>query len=198
MKILVLSDIHYPLTDTNELFSVINKELPDRIILLGDVVQDTSLMPEFLKLLETRSSCRDYVLVRGDSDEVTAAPSIKSLRLNLKGKDFIFIHGHQFNVWSEKFTKKVSNILKKFDRNLPVLAYAVISRIKSQNFEAYLILGHSHALKFFPRLRVACAGCLTLEKNIYNDRGYLVIDDGTDALQLFVNRLGSETDTYRM
>jgi hypothetical protein len=33
-------------------------------------------------------------------------------------------------------------------------------------------------LVFFPRLRVACAGCITTEKNIYNDRGYIVISEG--------------------
>ena len=52
-------------------------------------------------------------------------------------------------------------------RDLPVLGFAIISKIRSRSFRTYLILGHSHALRFFPELEVACAGCLTTEKNVY-------------------------------
>ncbi len=186
-KILVLSDVHYPLTDPDEILGIINDERPDKIIVVGDGARDVSYVEKFLAFLQT-SSCKNCVLINGDSD---ASPSgAKSLKLNLNGREFVFIHGHQFNVWSEGITKKVASLLKKLDPDLPVWAFAIWSRIKSRTKSPYIILGHSHALKFFPRLRVASAGCLTTAKNVYNDRGYIVINAEDDGeVELSVNEL---------
>lgn len=190
MKILVLSDIHYPRTNIEELRDIIRKERPERTIFLGDSVYNVGYVEEFVKLVQTVLSTGEYVLVSGDSDSTIPVQSVSSLDLDLDGRKFIFIHGHQFNVWSEKITKKMAYFLKKFDKDLPSLAYATYSRIKLRNFHSYLILGHSHALKYFPRLKVACSGCLTTEKNVYSDRGYIVISAENDGLSLSVIGLG--------
>lgn len=195
-KILVISDVHYPSTDTKEILSIISKEAPDKLIVLGDMGHSLSNAQELIQILQT-CACKDQVFISGDSD--TSVPAVKSLTLNLNERKFLFIHGHQFNVVSEGFTRKLAAFLKKLNRNLPVLAYATYSRIRSRSRSTYIILGHSHALVYFPRLRVVSSGCLTNEKNVYNDRGYVSIAAGNkDEVQLSVNRLGGEKTVYEI
>ena len=195
MKILVISDTHYPHTDTEQLLGIINKELPDKTIFLGDNVQNVSYTEEFLRLVQT-TSCKDCVFIVGDDDY--SPQGEKSLNLILNGRKFFFIHGFQYNVGSENITAKIASILRRINRNLPLLGYAVISKIKSRTYNTYLILGHSHALKFFPRLKVACAGCLATDKNIYNDRGYLVIDALDGKVFLRVEKLGDSPRVFEI
>jgi uncharacterized protein len=196
-KILVLSDVHYPRTDVKEILTIIRTELPDKMVILGDSVYEPSYFGEFKKLLQT-SACQDFAWITGDSDPNIAG--VKSLKLVLNGREFLFLHGHQFNVWSERFTKEVTSLMKKIHRRLPVLGFAASSRVRSKGRSSYLILGHTHALNFYPRLKVACAGCLTTEKNLYNDRGYIVItaaENGKD-LELSLNRCTGEKSFYRI
>ncbi len=186
MKILVLSDIHYPFTDRNRLATIISEERPDKTIFLGDNVSDETYAEEFLRFI-SEIGCRDCVLIRGDND--ISLPYEKELELNIDGRSFKFVHGYQFNIGDDRTTARIVSALKKVHERLPVLAYAVFSKAKSRA-NGYLILGHSHALAFFPRLKVACAGCLTTEKNIYNDKGYIVISSGEGSgVMLNVKRL---------
>src|ERR1700722_18313832 len=90
MKILVMSDTHYPITDTKQFLSIISQERPDKIIFLGDNVQNISYTEEFIQLVQT-SICKDYVFIVGDDD--ISMKGEKSLALNLKGRKLIFIHG---------------------------------------------------------------------------------------------------------
>lgn len=171
------------MTDEKEIVGIIEKEAPDRLIVLGDIAESPSYAQEFMQILQG-TRCKDQVFIRGDNE--ASVPTSMSFNLNLGGKEFLFIHGHQFNVVSERFTKRLANFLKKFNRNLPVLAYALYSRTKSKSRNSYLILGHSHALVYFPRLRVASSGCLTSAHNVYNDRGYLAIRSVNGRVQLCV------------
>ena len=195
MKILVMSDTHYPITDTKQFLSIISQERPDKIIFLGDNVQNISYTEEFIRLVQA-SICKDYVFIVGDDD--ISMKGEKSLTLNLKGRKLIFIHGFQYNLSSEKNTYRIASAFRKINRDLPILGYAVLSKIKSRTNNTYMILGHSHALKFFPRLKVACAGCLTTEKNLYNDRGYLIINAENDSVLLSVNRLGGDIRIFNI
>jgi putative phosphoesterase len=171
MKILVLSDIHYPLTDRDRLAAVISQEKADKTVFLGDNVEDEACAEEFLQFLAD-IGCRNYVLIKGDNE--LSLPYEKSLELAVQGRSFTFVHGYQFNIRDDRATGRIASALKKLNKKLPVLAYAVFSKIRSRT-TGYLILGHAHALEFFPKLKVAIAGCLTTDKNIYNDRGYIVI-----------------------
>jgi predicted phosphodiesterase len=186
-KILVISDIHYPLTDVAEILSIISKEAPDKLIILGDVGQSPVYAQDFICILE-KCPCQDQTFIRGDND-ISVPIAIKSLKLDLNGREFLFIHGHQFNVASEGFTKKLARFLKRINKNLPALAYATYSRTRSKSRKSYLILGHSHALVYFPHLRVASSGCFTNAQNVYNDRGYVSIVADNDVVQLIINRL---------
>jgi len=195
-KILVISDVHYPTTDVQEILNVISREAPDKLIVLGDIGHGPENAKEFIRILQT-SACKDQVYISGDGD--ASVPALKSFSLSLKGREFLFIHGHQFNVVSESFTKKMAGFLKKINRNLPVLAYATYSRIRSRNRSTYIILGHSHALIYFPRLRVASSGCFTKEENVYNDRGCVSIAAvNENDVELRVNRLNGENKIYEI
>jgi uncharacterized protein len=194
-KILVLSDVHYPYTDVKQILGIINQELPDKVIFLGDTIQKKGDVEEFNRLIRT-TACKDFVFILGDDDPPLRGE--KSLYLELGGRKFLFIHGFQFNLSSEENTRKIAATLRRIHRDLPVLGFAMISKIRSRSFRTYLILGHSHALKFFPKLKVACAGCLTTEKNVYNDRGYLVIEETGNAVTLSVNKFEEAVVSYRI
>ncbi len=195
-RILVLSDIHYPHADGREILNIINGERPDKLILLGDIATDVDSANEFFQIVKN-SGCRDYATISGDEDVITS--SARSLKMSLNGRRFIFIHGHQFNVLSEKITGIIASILKKINPTLPVLAFAMVSRIRSRNRASYLILGHSHALGYFPRLRVVCSGCLTNEKNIFNDTGYVVVVSALDGtVRLSLNRTNGEKQVFEI
>jgi putative phosphoesterase len=174
MKILVLSDIHYPMVDENKLASIIRDEQADKIVFLGDNIDEEKYSKSFIQLI-MELGCRDYTLIKGDNEE--SLPYEKSLKLEIDGRSFKFVHGYQFNIRNDRTTGKIASALKKIHERVPVLAYAFFSKARSRT-TGYLVLGHSHALEFFPRLKVACAGCLTTETNVYNDRGYIVISSG--------------------
>jgi putative phosphoesterase len=180
MKILVLSDIHYPFTDRNRLVKIVTEEKADKVIFLGDNINSETYSEEFLQFV-AEMGCRDYVLIKGDNE--ISLPYEKSLKLAIEGRSFTFVHGYQFDIRDDNSTGRIASALKKVNERLPVLAYAVLSKARSGT-SGYLILGHSHALAFFPRLKVACAGCLTTGKNIYNDRGYIVISASDNKVTL--------------
>jgi len=193
-KILVLSDIHYPKAELNEISEIIVAEIPDKLILLGDVALYLSSSDKFFEMIN-KIGCKNYSAISGD-DDVIANP-VKRLEMDLNGRKLIFMHGHQFNVLSERITERVATLLKKINPNLPVFAFALVSRVRSCSRAPYLILGHTHALKFFPGLRVICSGCLTTDMNVYNDRGYVVITAGRDGtVQLTLNRIDGEKAVF--
>jgi uncharacterized protein len=194
-KILVLSDLHYPQTDITQILDIINQELPDKVIFLGDTIQRTGSVEEFDHLIRT-TPCNEFAFILGDDDPPLQGE--RSLYLELGGRKFLFIHGFQYNLSSEENTRKIATALRRIHRDLPVLGFAIISKIRSRSFKTYLILGHSHALKFFPKLKVACAGCLTTEKNVYNDRGYLVIEATGNDLTLSVRKFGEAVGAYKI
>ena len=55
MKVLVLSDIHYPYTDTKLIKRVIEFSNPDRIIVTGDVVVNKDRYEDFINFLSSFS-----------------------------------------------------------------------------------------------------------------------------------------------
>lgn len=199
LRLVILSDIHFPYTDEDVLLDILLKEKDaDKVIFLGDNVREDQDGPKFLDLIKRATDLKDVVFIRGNHDR-EAIPCISSLELILGGKKFTFIHGSQFKIGSDSSTNKFASTLKRINRKLPVLAFATVAKVRNRSKSGdYLILGHSHALAFFPRLGVACAGCFTNEKSFYNDRGYIVIESGGTGLNLTLFSLsaGSES-TYQ-
>lgn len=188
MKIVVLSDLHYPQTCEDELKRIIVEERADKIIFLGDSVEEEDEVSSFLELIflsrsgngdESSKSNSDVLFVRGDDDS-SLLPCKNSIKINLGKCNFTFLHGHQFDIGSESLTKNIASLLRRVNGRLPLLIYSIVARTRNRTKRSdFLILGHTHALEYFPRLRVACAGCLTNQVNLYNDRGYIVIEEST-------------------
>lgn len=109
MKYIVISDIHGSLYYTKKMERIINKENPDKIILLGDLYYHGPRNPltdeynpmEVSKILNTH---KDKILcVKGNCDaEVDEMISDfkfeDNIRLNINGKRFVFTHGHKYNI----------------------------------------------------------------------------------------------------
>ena len=182
MKVLVLSDIHYPHTDESGLIKIIKTEKPDKVVLLGDIINNRGYDKRFFRLIEKLVG-DDYYFVRGDEDRVNYG--LSKLIIEINGKRFLFAHGHRLQIVSDEPVEYVADKIKRINKNAPLLLYALVARLRNAFFNGEIVLGHVHALRRFERLRVTCAGTLTSLENIYNDHGYVVIDnDGVRLVKL--------------
>lgn len=109
MKYLVISDIHGSRYYVEKLEKIIEKECPDKIILLGDLYYHGPRNPlprdyEPKKVAEILNKYKDEILaVRGNCDaEVDQMISEfnieENIRLEIEGKKFFFSHGHKYNI----------------------------------------------------------------------------------------------------
>ena len=109
MKYLVVSDIHGSAYYGRKIEEIINKEKPDKIILLGDLYYHGPRNPLTLEyapkeVANILNSYKDKILaVRGNCDaEVDQTISEfkieEKLELKIGGKKFFFTHGHKFNI----------------------------------------------------------------------------------------------------
>ncbi len=173
MRVLVLSDIHYPHTDTRVLISIVKKEKPDKLILLGDIINDKGYDKKLFKLVE-RLVGDNYYFVKGDEDKVNYG--LSKLTMEINGVRFLFAHGHKLQMVGDEPVEYIAEKIKSINKNAPLLMYAIVARLRNIFFKGEIVLGHVHALRRFKRLRVTCAGTLTDLNNIYNEKGYVVID----------------------
>ena len=108
MKIIVASDIHGSNHFTKKLVSIIEKENPDKIILLGDVFYHgpRNKLPKGYAPMKVAENLNKFAkkikCVKGNCDaEVDQMISDfsfeHSLELSIKKKKFLFVHGHQLN-----------------------------------------------------------------------------------------------------
>jgi predicted phosphodiesterase len=188
----VLSDIHFPETLPDELAQIIKMENADTTVFLGDSIAARSVEP-FAEFVQN-SGARNPIFVIGDNEVESGLsvelPYVESYETALGNAKFTFMHGHQFNVRSDNTTASIASMLKKLNRNLPLVCYGLKAKVQCRK-SGYLVLGHCHALAFFARLKVACAGCLTTSTELYNDRGYMIIQDSGSArtINLTLKRL---------
>jgi len=167
-KILILSDIHYPYCDTNLLKSIVEKEEPSLIVLLGDIIVKGEIV-EFLRIIKNKSR---VIYIRGDEDVYDEDTEL--LRIHHNGRKYIFLHGHQY--FNEKSEYSLAKLLMRINKRLPPFLFCLFFRILLHE-SGTLILGHSHALVFFKSLNCANAGTLTTMNNLYHDLGYITIND---------------------
>jgi predicted phosphodiesterase len=198
LKILVLSDIHYPITKTAELVEVIKKESAHKTIFLGDSIVEGDVSG-FKELIEG-AGVQNPIFIIGDNEIeaglASALPFVESLKLTVGSVKFTFIHGHQFNIRSDGVTGWIARIFKKIDKRLPLLAYSLRARMRSHT-DGYLVLGHCHALTFFPRIKVATAGCLATAPKLFRDRGYIVIQSSpeNEKVSLLLKNLDEKSES---
>jgi predicted phosphodiesterase len=164
-NVMVISDLHYPYCDVDEVRRVVKEESPETVILLGDAVEEVKGFHDF------KSSLGNVVHVNGDEDVIKGDDDV--ITLFNGGKKFTMLHGHQ--LMNEEGEKWLAKILMKVNREIPPFLFCLGFRVKMSGF---LVLGHSHAMSYFPSLQCVNAGTMSLKRNLYNDRGYLLIRRG--------------------
>lgn len=94
MKYLVVSDIHGDLAFINYLFELVEKEQPNKIIILGDTM---SLSDNCLRINDFIDKYNDkIILIKGnmDFDGYLKKELLNFYQEIINGKVFIFTHGH--------------------------------------------------------------------------------------------------------
>ncbi|AAK41816.1 metallophosphoesterase family protein [Saccharolobus solfataricus] len=175
-KILVLSDIHYPYCDIDEINKIMLSERPSLTVLLGDIIVSKS--EDYRNFIDKLKIRKNIIYVKGDEDKFRGDFDLIKIKNN--GKRFILLHGHQY--FNENNEYSLAKVLKKMNDNIPPLLFCIFFRIMLRNFKDTIILGHSHALRFFKTINCVNAGTLSNVINLYNDRGYVVLDNGNIKL----------------
>ena len=109
MKVLVISDIHGSFYYAQKIKEIVEKENPDKIILLGDLYYHgprNDLSQEYapMKVAEILNSLKDKLLVvKGNCDAevdemISEFKFVDHLLLNINGKNIYFTHGHKYNI----------------------------------------------------------------------------------------------------
>lgn len=116
MKIIFFSDIHGIKTNLNKLENVINKENPEKIVVLGDLYYngfdkndafDNKFVFDFLnkyqdKLIVTKGNCDSDVDIKASD-----FPMCNLGLINTDGIDIYITHGNEFNYdKNRKFTRR--------------------------------------------------------------------------------------------
>jgi predicted phosphodiesterase len=169
MKIVVVSDLHYPNCDLEMLREVVERESPSVLVLLGDVVV-SGTREELISKLGFRG---EIVYVQGDEDAVSG--DTKVYRVKVGRRDYVMMHGHQF--MREESQYSLASFFKRIHDSLPPLLFCLYFRMRLRLRGEHLVLGHSHSLRNFRSLKCTCAGTMSKVKNIYNDLGYVVVDE---------------------
>ena len=109
MKVLVISDIHGSSYYAEKIKEIVEKENPNKIILLGDLYYHgprNELSQEYapMKVAEILNRFKDKLLVvkgncDAEVDEMISDFKFEDhLLLNINGKNIYFTHGHKYNI----------------------------------------------------------------------------------------------------
>ena len=159
MKYLVASDIHGSLYYTKKLLELIDKENPDKIILLGDLYYHgprNSLSMEYnpMEVAKILNSLKDKLEVIKGNCDAEVDEMISEFKFNsyivkeIGNKKFFFTHGHHYNI---DIFPPVGDVL---------------------------VYGHFHTGYITEKEGVICvnAGSISLPKN-NTPNSYLIIDE---------------------
>ena len=155
MKYLVISDIHGINEYMVEFEKIVDREKPDKIILLGDLLfHGYGYDSNNFMVAETLNLYKDKIIgIRGNNDisydELSLDfPLNDYIKMVIKDKVFIFTHGHIYDEY-----------------NMPCEAQ-------------YLVMGHTHrcGIKKVGDLVVANPGSISLPRG-GTPRSYMIIDD---------------------
>jgi putative phosphoesterase len=149
MKYLVVSDIHGVKAYISELERIIKLELPDKIVILGDILSNSS---DDYYLAELLNLYKDKIIgIRGNNDTFYTE-KLLDFKLNdyyierINNKNFFFTHGH---------------LLYSFDLN---------------NVD-YIIMGHTHESgeSYFNGIKIVNPGSISLPRDFKHT--YMIISD---------------------
>ena len=149
MKYLVVSDLHGVKSYVSEFEKLVKLEMPDKIVLLGDILSNTS--DDYL-LSETLNLYKDKIIgIKGNNDTYYVE-KLLDFKLNdyhierINNKNFFFTHGH---------------LLYSFDFD---------------NVD-YIISGHTHVsgIKEYMNIPVINPGSISLPRDFKHT--YMIISD---------------------
>ena len=109
MKYLVFSDIHGSAFFAKRITELVNKENPDKVILLGDLYYHGPRNPlpqghNPMEVCEIFNKMKDVIYcVKGNCDAevdemISQFDMMPNLELEIGSKKFFFTHGHKFNI----------------------------------------------------------------------------------------------------
>ncbi len=200
MKIMVISDLHYPLPYSRLYAKAIRKEKPDRVVLLGDVVAPSSfrnalpLYKRFVKEYEKVFPVSRTVFLLGDNEGrienylinkevanfLAGLPKANKDLITYSYKNLFFFHGNiEHSFAQERLGRKLAKLLVPIHELLLPYLLGRIVRLKFHMRKGQiLLLGHIHYLGKVDH-DVFC-GTFCKEKILYGVRkslGYAVISD---------------------
>ncbi len=164
MKLLIISDAHYPDISCSVIFDIIRKEKPDNIVLLGDNVDPEigekgiiTLYKEFLDKYSQHFQIKDTILLHGDDyphPDKELERYLHSLNLmngislfSFRIGNMLFFHGNIEKYKSaEKAGSILGNIISKLNPGLIPSMLALLTRFKYNFRKGYLFIGHMHIL----------------------------------------------------
>ncbi len=201
-KILVLSDIHYPLPDSDLFVNIIMSEKPDKVILLGDNVDNYNtgrdlldIYKEFIEIYKKIFPLEKTIVMIGDNDYqdrqdvfdyVKSIPKINGKNIiTYSYKNLFLFHGNlETSHWQEAIGKYAGIVSAKISTSLlpQMLARQVIKKYQIPN-NFIVLLGHIHYLGYV-NSAVFC-GTLNKERIIYPKNmsmGYVIIEDSSKKI----------------
>ncbi len=180
-KLLVLSDIHYPAGRSREAFSIIRKERPDIVVLLGDVVEapKDALVKYYREFLDNYPfQLESTALILGDNDFAASqvfrdfVGSLDTLTANhdfFKCGNLFMTHGNieGRGRFSPLLETMGSRFAKKLQSAMPSLLSRAVRVRYSVACDDYLFLGHIHYLGKVSSTNSVFCGTFSTEKIVY-------------------------------
>ena len=202
MKILILSDIHYPVDSFGTIESIIKKETFDKLIFLGDVVdtiysplQLTVIWKEFFDKLSQIVPKSKMVILYGDNDicitvngkqeksnnyeeQISNAINMPVFRTYKLGNMFFF-HG---NIETSHITEKIGYYAVKTANSIGIVDFipkqvAISIQKKYGTKNMYNFFGHIHLLEKYEDIKTTFCGTLNIKNMPFADSlGYVVAE----------------------
>ncbi len=199
MKLLVISDLHYPLPYSRLYPKVIRKEKPDIVVLLGDVVAANNsreivevykrFIKEYVCVFPTKNTVflvgdnegrnSDYSLNRQVFNFLKGIPKLNKDLLTYSYKNLFFFHGNlESSFRQESAGRKIAKAFASLDKRIvPYLLAKAVRHKFGLKRNTIALLGHLHYLGFSDN-SVFC-GTFSKEREVYaaeDSLGYVVVN----------------------
>lgn len=198
-KLLVLSDVHYPLTSIAEVAAIIRKVRPDNVALLGDNIEPsasalpaTQLYRRFVGLMSKAFPMRRTILMLGDNDYLLHGDSDRIFRyvdsLGTMNDDhvlyrcgnMVFSHGNiERSRHLEAAGKAAVGVFRGIGAQgaVPAIVCALARLLLRVGPLDYLFLGHIHLLRKMAAERTVFCGTLNRHAAYFgrDSLGYVVV-----------------------
>jgi predicted phosphodiesterase len=199
MKLLIISDLHYPLGSMDEAKRIIRKERPDHVAFLGDNIDTSSgasalsLYSKFVGEISASFPLRRTIMLLGDGDYLFQADrkkilnyanSLKTMNRNhvvYRKGNMVFFHGNVERYRNlERLGKHVVTLSVSFGMHsvMPTLVGSYARIVLGAKWHDFLFLGHLHFLGKSRISRTTFCGTLNRRARYFGKRslGYVVVD----------------------